>query len=271
MYLLCFHSFAQFSAVDYKSKAYEQFKASKTYIVKTGDTRFDKALAEAMTELWTITPTQVIDDETFESMLKDKTASFMLLVTIRSSHEGQSYHYLAIINGGKKKLYQYQYDDMLAYCPINHFQNERVNTDCYYRVRNMIQSMIQAMDIVEKNDIRGMPLTIVNRLRDIYKTKANIIRKRTLLFCKETMGDKLSESDIAKIYPYKFEICDQAKIEQVIKDKSKDYFYFQPAITLNKSMFVFDPSNGEVVYCDYQTMGLNINRGNIEDLVKAIE
>jgi hypothetical protein len=166
---------------------------------------------------------------------------------------------------------QYQYDDMLAYCPINHFQNERQNTDCFYRVRNMVQSMIHAMDIVQKNDIRGMSLTIVKKLRDIYNAKAGTIKSRTLLFCRETLGDKISESDISKIYPYKFEICDKAKIEQVIKDKSKDYYYFQPAITLNKSMFVFDPSNGEVVYCDYQMMGLNINKGNIEDMVGAIE
>jgi hypothetical protein len=107
MHLLCFHSFAQFSAVDYMSKAYEQFKASKTYIVQTGDSRFDKALADAMAELWKVTPIEVIDNETFESKLNDKTGSFMLLVTIKSTHEGQSYHYLALINGGKKKLYQY--------------------------------------------------------------------------------------------------------------------------------------------------------------------
>ena len=270
MSLFFFSSFGQFSAVDYNSKDYAQFKASKTYIVQTGDSRFDKALTEAMAELWKITPTEVIDNETLESKLGDKTASFILSIVIHTSNLGQSYHYLALINGGKKKLYRYQYDDMLAYCPINHFQNERQNTDCYYRVRNMVESMIQAMDIVQTNNIHGISLKIVNKLRDVYNTKANDIKNRTLLFCKETLGDKLSESDIANLYPYKFEICDKAKIEQVIKDKSKDYYYFQPAITLNKSMFVFDPSNGEVVYCDYQTMGLNINKGNIEDLTKAI-
>ena len=36
-------------------------------------------------------------------------------------------------------------------------------------------------------------------------------------------------------------------------------------------MFVFDPSNGEVVYFDYNMMGLNINKGNIEDLAKIFE
>ena len=91
------------------------------------------------------------------------------------------------------------------------------------------------------------------------------------MFCEETLGNKLTKSDIAGLYPYKFEFCSKEKIEQVIKEKSTEYYYFQPTITVNKFFFVFDPSNGEVVYAEAVMTGLNINKNNIKDLVKKIK
>ena len=267
----CINSFAQLSAVDYKSDGYAQFKASKTYFVKTGKEKFDNEVSNALKDLWKVTSFEVIDDAAFKTKIIDKSASFIVSIIISTGNANQNYHYLALINGGEKKLSKYGYDDMLAYCPINHWQNEPENTDCAYRVRNMIESMVQAMEIVQKNDIRGNSKKIVDGLQEVYNAKASKIKERTLLFCKETLGNKIGQSEIAGLYPNKFEICSKEKIEQVIKDKSKDYYYFQPTITLNKSMFVFDPSNGEVVYFAYQMSGLSITKGNIEDLADAIK
>ena len=55
-------------------------------------------------------------------------------------------------------------------------------------------------------------------------------------------------------------MCSKEKIEQVIKEKSNEYYYFQNAVTMNKSMFVFDPSNGEVVYFDFTIGGLDVKK-----------
>ena len=285
---ISFNGFAQLSAVDYNSEEFAQFKGSKTYIVKTGDARFDEELASAMKDLWTITPYESIEDKDFETKLIDKSASFLISVIIGTGTPNQNYHYLALINGGKKKIGKYTYDDMLAYCPLNHWSNEFENTACAYRVRNMVESMIQSMDIVQKKNIHGSSKAIVDGLRKVYNEKASRIKDRTLLFCDETlkpsMGPKrtVSPEDNAKIsnmyktmisgnYPFKFEMCSKEKLEQVIKDKSTEYYYFQPAITLNKCMFVFDPSNGEVVYFDYQIQGLKITDDNIKDLVSTIK
>lgn len=260
---------AQLSAVDYKSDEYAQFKGSKTYVVLSGNAKFDSEIKSAMTDLWKVTPFSFINGAEFEQKLPEKTASFIALTVIPGA-KGNSYHYLSLINGGQKKLSKYKYDDLLAYCPINFFQNENKLADCSYRVRNMIESMIRSMDIVQKNDIKGNSYGIVKGLQEVYNAKSPKIKERTLLFCEETLGNKITKSDIAGIYPHKFEICSKAKIEQVIKDKSTEYYYFQPAITLNKSMFVFDPSNGEVMHFEFQMMGLNINKGNLEDLAKAV-
>ena len=259
---------AQLSAVDYKSKDFEQFRGSKTHVVLTGDKKFDSEIKSAMTDLWKVTPIEFISDSEFDNKISDKTASFISLLVVVGAKN--NYHYLGLINGGQKKRTRYKYDDMLAYCPINFYQNENNLVDCNYRVRNMVQSMVQSMEIVQKNDIRGSSYGIVKDLQKYYNTKSYKIKERTLLFCDETLGNKLTNIEVSGFYPFKFEICNKQKIEQVIKDKSTDYYYFQPGITLNKSMFVFDPSNGEVVYFEFSIMGLNINKGNIKDLVEAI-
>lgn len=258
---------AQLSAVGYKREEYDQFRGSKTYVVLSGDEKFDAEIKSAASELWKITPLSFINNSEFEKLIPEKSASFINLIILEG---GGIYHYLALFNGGKEKIEKYHYNDMLAYCPINFSQNENKLVDCSYRVRNMLESMIQAMEIVEKNDIRGNSLKIVNGLQKIYNSKASIIKERTLLFCDVTIGNKITKSDISGIYPFKFEICSKEKIEQVIKDKNKDYYYYQPGITQNKSMFVFDPSNGEVVYFGYNMMGSNINKGNIKDLAETI-
>lgn len=262
---------AQLSAVDYKSKDFDQFRGSKTYVVLTGNEKYDSEIKSAMNDSWKVTPFSFINSSELETKLPEKTASFIVLLTIGTKYAQQNYHYLALLNGGQKKLSRYGYDDLLAYCPINHFQNENNSVDCNYRLRNMIESMIQSMEIVQKNDIKGNSKNIVMKLKEFYNEKSPKIKDRILLFCDETLGDKITKNDIAGIYPHKFEICSKEKIEEVIKEKNNKYYYYQPAITLNKSMFVFDPSNGEVLYFDINMMGLNINKKNIEELAKNVK
>lgn len=259
---------AQLSAVDYKSKAFNQFKASKTFVVLSGDKKFDSEIKIAMTNSWKITPFDFMSESELENKISDKSFSFIRLVVVEGSKN--NYHYLALFNGGEKKLSRYRYDDMLAYCPINFYIDENTLSNCNYRVRNMVESMVQCMEIVQKNDIKGGSYSIVKDLQKFYNTKSSKIKDRTLLFCDESIGNKLTKIDISGVYPFKFEICNKKKLEQVIKDKSTEYYYFQPGITLNKSMFVFDPSNGEIVYFEFSVMGLNINKSNIKDLVEEI-
>lgn len=244
--------------------------ASKTLVVKTGNQLFDDELAAAMNESWKMTPFDFVDRKGFETNVKDPSVSFIVSIVI-TTEKGQAYHYLALVNGGQKSIKHYGYDDMIAYCPINHFVDEPENSDCHFRVRNMIESMIGTLQIMQEKNISGGKLKIVDDLRRVYRSKSPQIKKRTLLFCQESIGKKITQSDIASAYPYKFEICSKEKLAKVIKDRDPNYYYYQPGITLNKSMFVFDPVNGEVMYFDYQIMGLAINKKNLEDLREAVD
>lgn len=92
---------------------------------------------------------------------------------------------------------------------------------------------------------------MVDELMKYCRTQSYKIPKRILLVNKEATGDKITEEEFGRLYPHKFEFCSREKIAQVTRNKDKKYYYYHPAITLNKWMFVFDLATGEVLYADY--------------------
>lgn len=261
--------FAQFSSVGFKSDEYLQFKASKTHVVLTGDQNYDEAIKKAMNDNWKITPFDFISPDSLKTTIRDKNSSFIALITVQTSTSNQAFHYFALFNGGKKNIQKYDVMDMLAYCPINYWRNESPSTLCAPRVENMLQAMVNTIEILQKKEIAGLPKKITDQLIEYYNQSTPKIKNRILLLSKEAIGDKLDEKSMASVYPYKFEICSQEKVNKAIKEKSKDYYYFQPGITLSSNKFVIDPSNGEVIYADFDIMGIVIKKGDIESLVKA--
>jgi hypothetical protein len=260
---------AQFSSMGFKSTAFNQFKATKTCLVKTGVEGFDTRAIAAMEAYWKITPYQVITREEMETMLPDKSFSFLTVVVIGEMEHG--YKYFALLNGGKKKLLSYMYADMLAYSPINRWGNEPRLTDCGWRVSNMIESMVKAMEIVQKEDYNGNSLDIVNRLKTYYNKRAKDIPNRTLLVASAGMGKEFKDEVVLSNYPFKVEICSREKIEKAILDKSTEYYYFQPGMTMNKNYMVVDPSNGDILFCDFDIQGTLITEKNIKKLVATIQ
>ena len=262
-------TFAQLCAVGFKSDEYTKFRASKTYFIKSGDEKFDKAVVAALQEIWKVTPFDVIDDAAAKTKITDPSASFLSLILIGEPNHG--YHYLAVFNGGKKKLSSYEYTDMVCYSIVNRWVDEFNLPDCAWRVRNMIESMVKAIDIVQAKEIKGNSADIAKDLRAYYNSRAKDIPKRTLLVSETSMGRKFKKEEILGNYPYKIEVCPRSKIEKAIADRSTEYYYLQPGITLNKSWFVIDPSNGDVLYFNFDTMGMNITDKNIQQMVDDIK
>ena len=121
------------------------------------------------------------------------------------------------------------------------------------------------------SDIKGQFKKMKERIESYYRKQAYKIKDRTLLISQDLFGKKIDENDITNIYPYKFEVCSQQKINEAIRNKDKSYYYYQPAYTQNKFAFVFDPATGEVVYANYErTNSTHLNKKDIEDLVDAI-
>jgi hypothetical protein len=260
---------AQLSAVSYKSDDFAQFRASKTCFIKTGVASFDNKAIAALEANWKITPFSVIEPSEVAAKIADKSLSFISVILI--GEETKGYHYLALFNGGKKKIKNYTYDNMIAYSPINRWVDEAELTDCGWRVTNMLESMIKGIDIVQQQDIKGNSLDIVNGLRTYYNKRAKDIPKRTLLVSETSMGRKFKKEVIMGNYPFKLEVCPRSKIEKAIAEKSTEYYYLQPGITLNKSWFVVDPSNGDIMYFNYDMQGMTITDKNVKEMVEDIK
>lgn len=260
---------AQLSAQSYKSKDFDRFRSSKTYVILSGIPAFDQAIQDAMKESWKITSYSTVDNTELKTKIKDESASFIGLILIGEPNRG--YHYLALFNGGKKSIRLYEYEDMIAYCPINRWVDEPELTDCAWRVRNMIESMVKTIQMMQETNLNGSTLGGVKDLREFYNKRAPQIKDRTLLVAESSMGKKWKKEWFTENYPFKYEFCDRKKIEKAIQERSKAYYYLQPGITLNKSWFVFDPSNGETLYWNFDAMGLAINEKNIKQMVEDIK
>lgn len=64
-------------------------------------------------------------------------------------------------------------------------------------------------------------LSVSERKEAATKTHANELKSRTLLICQDDLSEKLTETDIESVYPYKFEIVDKETFDQALEDKDK--------------------------------------------------
>jgi hypothetical protein len=275
------NSFGQLAGSDYNGKDLEQFKASKTYYVQTGSAEFDSAVASGLKEYWKITPYEIINGEDFNKRITDNTCSFLVSISFVPEEGFGSCSYLAVFNGGKKKLQSYSRYDMITYAPISDYMGEPKNTDCAFRVRNMIAGMVNVFDVVQKNELKGGMKKIRGELQEIYNADASKIKQRTLLVNEDGISTsikapaghvakKLSKEQFDEKYPFKFEYVKKEKIAEVIKEKSTDYYYLELASGSDTHVFVIDPSDGKVVFFKGQEGGRQLTEKDVEDLTDAI-
>ena len=273
VHLLCISSFAQLSSISYNNEIINEFYKSKSIAVLTGNKNFDSALIKYMKEIWTITPYEFIKEKDFKNSELKKGFSYILnLNFVVSKTDGsfsKTYHYYGVLMGKDKKINNYSYAEMISYCPIDFYGIENDQLDIYKRIELVLYNLQNTIHTVVQNKIEGGSLKIANDLRRIYNQNAGVLKSKTLLVNKDR-SKLLSQEDFKKKYPYKFEYCTMEKIQEVIYSRDSNYAIYWPAITLNKSMFVFDANTYIPLFFDYQMQGLNITAGNISDLSETI-
>lgn len=263
---------AQHAAIGFNmTQDYQRFIASTTYIVLTDNAAYDTNMVHTIKKYWKITPFKFINyKRDLNKKLKDKKASFLLLVNMSTEESDDLYNCLALVNGGKTTLGAYEFSDMLAFSPTNHFLNEPVMYDCSYRIKNMVQSLLATLQIVQHEEFKGDIVKIREQLIKHYKTRSGEVAKRILLVCPEIIGSKIDEADFKKLYPYKTEFCKKETIERIIESGDSSFYYLQLGATAMKSVFIIDPSSGEVVYGHYDD-GKYFAKEDLKDMAKAIE
>lgn len=267
---ICFNARAQFSAVGSESKIFKAFEAcSSIEVVLSGDKTFDDAIKSAIELNWNLKPAQYINKATFNKSLSDESKAFMLLCTILND-KGQEYHFLTILMGGGKRLSDYSYNDMVAYCPLNGLANESPLTKCAFRLPVLIHQLQSTINLVKTNDLGKNGFSIGVNLSKLYREKAKEIEKKTLLINTDACDVKFTEEEIKKVYQFPIEFCNNEKVAEVIKKKDAKYAILQPAITLNKFTMVFDAATYECLYSSTALMGMKLKSGDIKDISEAI-
>jgi hypothetical protein len=230
---------------EFTDKAITNFRSSKTYCVLTGNIVYDEAITKAMAECWYVTPYSFIPKDSLKHFIKDKSSAFLI-----PAEAGDEIKCIALVPGGKGDLRYYRLADLLAYAPVNSYDDEPKIHECAFRVRNMLEGIIRAMDIMQERGKFGVERTakLGMNLADIYNENAHLIKEKTLLVCESHLAPKFQKEQLAAVYPYKFEVCSKEKIARAIAEKSTEYYYFQPCITGRRFLMVIDPSNGKVLY-----------------------
>ncbi len=231
--------------------------------------------------MWSISKYDFIERKEVDKYVKNPSYSLFLPIDIavtttnnystgRVSSYTQTYHYYALINGGKKKISNYSYDDMIAYAPFDFYGIEPGKLECEYRLPNILMEVQEAIKIVDEKEIKGGTRKIAEKLIDYYQTKSGDIPQKTLLVNKAYLKD-MDEEDFKKVYPFPFRVVDKSEIETAIQSKDSSVLYLLPAVTLNKHIFIVDPANGSILYAETEMTGLTVKKGNVKDIVKAIE
>lgn len=262
---------AQFSSTGSDSKEFKAFEAcSSINVVLSGDKAFDDGIKDAMKTSWNLKPAQFIDNTTFETSISDETKAFMLLCTIDNG-KGQSYHFLAILMGGKKKISKYTYNDMIAYCPINALSGESPLTKSAFRLPILVYQLQSVINLSKKNTLGGNSFSIGKNLNKLYCQNAKKIKTKTLLINTDAANVKFTAEEIKEVYKYPVEFCNNEKVAEVIKNKDAKYAILQPGITLNKFIMVFDAATYECLYSSIDMMGMKVKLGDIKEIGEAIK
>ena len=102
-------------------------------------------------------------------------------------------------------------------------------------------------------------------ITDEHSLKFSSSTSTTVENFKEAFAKKLSLATKVEI---KYDAI--KSIKKAIADKSTEYYYLQPGFTLNHSVFVIDPSDGEVLFNGFSIKGMSLTKDDVRDLVDAI-
>lgn len=272
---------AQVSASAYDKDDMQNFFKTKTLFVLSADKKLNEQAILGLRQYWKHTPWDTVSEANMGKYINNKAYSFMMVIqiTVITQQKDQYgkvlrtttdyYHYFGVINGGKKAIEHFVYTDMVAYCPINFKMDENPMSLCGYRAQSMVYNLHEAITMVKEKQIEGNSYRMVKNMQDVYNEAAPAIKNKILLVNKDHLKD-ITEAEFKDNYPFKVEFVSKEEFDKAYVSKDKRYALFQPTVTMQKSIFVFDAETYKCLYFGTDNLRLKIKEGDVKDMAKAI-
>jgi len=195
-----------------------------------------------------------------------------------SGHEGCFILTLETVNHSYKEKYLYveRYSEAvtLYLSNANFFGGHALRYDVPYthldKLVNPLSLQIALSDIQHKvYEIDSGELKNSLDVAALIKSRSEILKTQTLLIPEFMIHKKLSIEKIQKYYPYKFEICDNKKYEEVIFNHTKGYVY--PVLrscpvgkTVVQFFYIYSSATGECCALQSANPSVDTNIDNFE-------
>ena len=179
--------------VEYDQKLLDKFYKSTTYIVldQYKESSYSLAITETVKEFWKITPFEIIDQATYNTLSKDKTKSFLTREFIAGDKDLIS---LSLFMGGQKQMDTKGI--LIANVKLKHYT--AVDEEFLYKLPILVQNIQWKINMV-----RDQKFIDERDFQDYYKKNMYVLHSRKLFILKEHLTNKMPTlEDVKKYYKY---------------------------------------------------------------------
>jgi hypothetical protein len=197
------------------------FFTTKTLVVLEDNLlmEYNSIIKKVMQQEWTVTSYDFISNKEFEEKRLDPQYSFIYMsqVTFENDKTDAAYRFMHLSLGGD----YFRLNEMpdIASVPLAYFS---VEEDSYaYKLAILVRFMQNHAKLLQAH-----PEIISANVFKHYNDNIRDIKDKTLYLLEEELAaDCDSESEIRKVYPYKFSIVTRDVIEAAIRDRNPEVVF----------------------------------------------
>ncbi len=226
------------------------FENSKTYIVKEDKliSDYNLGIEDEVQKHWHATDAEIITSAEFKSMRTDESASFVYMnqVYFKEDKTLTAYEYLFLSMGDKSG----DIDDMPDLCAVPLAVKGTKQEEFVYKIGLILEFMQEHVRVCKKH-----PDLDEKDVVDFYSSREiNFEDKKLWLLKNEVEADYRNQSEMASIYPYKFQFVEQQKIKNTI-DQGRDDVLILHLIKAGENRYCFklivSAGKASLYYYDY--------------------
>ncbi len=190
----------------------EQFFKTKTYVVLDDNvlSDYNRKVQESVTRNWKLTPFEFVSQTEFHAKRTDNKCSFLILseVVFNGDKEVVKYDFFSLVLGGKYPNLVSM--PIIAAVPLG-YTGAPQETSAY-----KLGAMLKFLQAHVKL-LRDKPELVKDDMFKYYNNNQKSIRDKTLYLIKEELApDVDSKTEIAAVYPYKFQFVTRDELEAAI-------------------------------------------------------